>query len=138
MLLAVGLLTLASLPAATQAGPYLPSRDTPTPTRVTDDAEDKDPVGAYLELRVSGASSGAWSVVQWQDDAGGWHDVEGWQGTLDASGQRRWWVAAKDFGKGPFRWAVYDGPGGLLVGTSQAFQLPDWANQVLRTEVSIP
>jgi hypothetical protein len=49
---------------------------------------------------------GAWSVVQWQDINGDWQDVDGWRGTLDGSGQRRWWVAAKDFGSGPFRWAV--------------------------------
>jgi hypothetical protein len=74
--------------------------------------------------------------VQWQDSAGGWHDVEGWRGPL-AEGNRRWWVAAKDFGSGPFRWAIIEESGGRLLGASQPFNLPTQANETLQVTVSL-
>ena len=92
------------------------------------------PVGAYLQLNSSPAGAGSWAVVQWQDSAGGWHDVKGWRGDIHSS--QHWWVAARDFGKGPFRWAVTDGPDGRVLGASQSFQLPDTANQTLMVTVS--
>lgn len=71
----------------------------------------------------------AWTVVQWQDQAGAWHDVLGWQGTLDemtaGQGQKTWWVYHSDLGKGPFRWLVYQKQGGRLLVTSAPFTLPD-------------
>lgn len=71
----------------------------------------------------------AWTVVQWQDQAGKWHDVLGWQGTLDdmtaGQGQKAWWVYHSDLGKGPFRWRVYRNQGGRLLVTSAPFMLPD-------------
>jgi hypothetical protein len=127
------LLALAGLPAPTYA---LPVRDTPTPTREREREHDNQPVGAHIELHVPGAPAGAWAVVQWQDSEGGWHDVEGWQGTLDEGGGRGWWVGARDFGKGPFRWVVKAGPGGPILGASQPFDLPHEANQVVQVTVS--
>jgi hypothetical protein len=81
-------------------------------------------VGARIVLQVAGAPADAWSVVQWQDFDGGWHDVEGWRGSLDRWGMRRWWVAPKDFGTGPFRWVVTQGPGGAMLWSSEPFSLP--------------
>jgi len=75
-------------------------------------------------------------VVQWQDAAGNWHNVEGWQRGLGVGGFERWWVAAKDFNSGPFRWVVTQGPGGPELGVSQPFNLPGGGNQVLRVEVN--
>ncbi|MBN1814562.1 MAG: hypothetical protein JXA14_22170 [Anaerolineae bacterium] len=75
-----------------------------------------------------------WTIVQWQGNEGNWHNVEGWQGTFDmvkvdedgeVMGQKTWWVGASDLGKGPFRWQVYRGKGGMLVATSEPFDLPD-------------
>ena len=74
-----------------------------------------------------------WTVVQWQDDRGVWHDVEGWQGSLDEAvtgedgtvvGHKTWWVAHDDLGKGPFRWQVRRDKQGAPIGTSETFDLP--------------
>jgi len=84
-------------------------------------------------LQVTGALADAWSVVQWQDFAGGWHDVEGWRGSLGQAGTRRWWVAPSDFGTGPFRWVVTQGPGGAILWSSEPFSLPSVENGVVVT-----
>ena len=134
----VSILTLTFWPALVQAGPTLPPRTPPTPIPKDDDDEsggpDK-PVGAYIELQTQIASAGDWSVVQWQDNTGGWHDVEGWRGPLTGSANRIWWVAARDFGKGLFRWVITEGSGGRLLGASQTFNLPNQANQTLWVRV---
>lgn len=131
LLLLAGLLGLALGSELVQAGPTLPPRDTPKPGPQGGDDKDSDkPVGAYIELQTQLGAAGGWSVVQWQDSAGNWRDVEGWRGPL-AEGNRRWWVAAKDFGSGPFRWAITQGPGGSLLGVSAPFKLPGEANQTL-------
>jgi hypothetical protein len=71
-----------------RAEPALPSRSTPTPIRPSGEGKQEREVeeGAYIELGIQDLLSGAWTVVQWQDTAGNWHDVEGWQGWLDADG----------------------------------------------------
>ncbi|MBN1979815.1 MAG: hypothetical protein JW918_20670 [Anaerolineae bacterium] len=86
-----------------------------------------------------------WTVVQWQDERSAWHDVEGWQGTLDdvaiadgaVTGHKTWWVGAEDLGKGPFRWVVYRGEGGAPLATSEPFGLPAFARQVVQVDVSL-
>ena len=119
--------TLAGLPTPAQAGSSLPPRKpTSTPGPDKEDKSNHSPVGAYIELQAPG---GSWAAVQWQDSAGNWHEVEGWRGSLPASA--RWWVAAKDFGKGPFRWAVTQEPGGRVLGLSAPFYLPGAANETL-------
>ena len=120
-----------------RAGSELPVRATPTPTPAGGDDDDRGPIGAYIELQVAGPPVGAWTVVQWQDSANGWHDVEGWQGSVGASGYQLWWVAAKDFGTGPFRWVVKQGSGGPVLGTSEVFNLPGGANETVQVTVSI-
>jgi hypothetical protein len=127
------LMLLAWSPLPSQAGDELPPRATPTPisrasAARSDDEKDDKPIGAYLGLQMQGAPDGVWTVVQWQDSAGGWHDVEGWRGTLDG-GQKIWWVAQRDFDKGPFRWVIYEGQGGRQLATSESFYLPDSAEQ---------
>lgn len=114
-----------------KAGPTLPPRKLPAFDDDDDDGGDSRPVGAYIELHTQPAAPGAWSVVQWQDNNSNWHTVDGWQGHLDSAGIRRWWVAAKDFGKGPFRWQISGASGQTPLGTSPPFYLPDEANDVL-------
>jgi len=92
------------------------------------------PVGAYLQLDSSQVAGASWAVVQWQDSAGGWHDVEGWGGNPDNSS--RWWVAAHHFGAGPFRWVVKGSASGAVIGASQPFQLPVFANHTLQVAVA--
>jgi hypothetical protein len=128
---------LTWLTTPTLAGSGLPPRDTPSPVKPgSDDKTDRDgPIGTYLELRLIGASAGVWTVVQWQDSAGNWHDVQGWQGTPDAQGDKRWWVAAKDFGTGPFRWVVKQGFNGPVLGMSAPFNLPGGADEIVQVTV---
>jgi hypothetical protein len=128
-------LWLAFTPVQTGA---LPPRPEDVPSVVAGDGDDEgdQPVGAHIVLKAPLAPVGAWTVVQWQDSAGDWHDVEGWRGTLDASGYRRWWVDAKDFGTGPFRWVVSQGADGPVLSLSPPFNLPSEAGQVLPMTVS--
>lgn len=132
----ISLLVLAAFSPPAQAGSKLPPRETPGHQNDDDDDSDsREPAGAHIELAVDTAPPGAWSVVQWQDKQGNWQDVEGWQGPV--SSNSRWWVAAKDFHTGPFRWAVLVGPGGRLVGASESFTLPQFPNETLRVEVTL-
>jgi hypothetical protein len=131
------------LPArAGGGGPPLPPRlpppsDQPSnPERRSDD-DDSNPVGAYIELQTLPILVQAWTVVQWQDQIGGWHEVEGWHGTVELDGSKRWWVAAKDFGKGPFRWVVMAKNDGQPLATSLSFNLPSTAYEVVQSEVSL-
>lgn len=129
----------------------LPPRPTPSPTTPT-----------RTEVKVAGLLLRAtypadwpwtpvhwrtpWTVVQWQDAAGNWHDVKGWQGPPDLIipdssgamvGLKAWGVAPTDFGTGPFRWIVYaDRDRATRLATSAAFDLPDHANST-RT-VTVP
>lgn len=96
----------------------LPPRPTAVPTRQPSTLR-----GGFIELRIEGQLvEGIWTLVQWQDAQGDWHDVTGWQGTLDEGNVKTWWVGEEDLGAGPFRWmAVVDT---AVIGTSEAFFLP--------------
>jgi hypothetical protein len=143
ILLSVGLLLVLASSTGIQAqGPTLP-----TPTNVPGDGGNgsgggKDgsrgtPPVAYIELNVLSAPTGAWSVVQWQDSAGNWHDVEGWRSSLPENGIQRWVVEAKDFNTGPFRWVVRQGQLGSTAGMSNPFNLPAGANETVRVAVTL-
>jgi hypothetical protein len=98
-----------------------------------------------ITLLAPDAPAGAPVGVQWRDVNGTWHNVEGWQSTLDmAAGattpSKTWGVYTKDYGQGPFRWVVYNPPAagstaqtGTVLATSQRFNLPsgDGANLTL-------
>ncbi len=86
--------------------------------------------GARILLLAGPGYEGLWSVVQWQDGAGAWHDVEGWRGQVEG-GRKRWWVGPNLYGHGPFRWQIFDREGGRLLLTSPAFDLPESADQML-------
>jgi len=121
-------------PLLVSAGPTLPPRNPPpadAPPPSDDDDDDGGPLIAHIVLQS--AASG-WGVVQWQNSAGGWEDVEGWQGSVSTNS--RWAVLAKDFGTGPFRWVVKSGPGGSIVSESAPFDLPGGAGEVVG--VSLP
>ena len=134
------LLLVASATLPTQATvSALPPRPTPTPTPLVEPAASAP--GALIKLNVQPAAQPAlWTVVQWQDRLGGWHDVEGWRGTLDEVSNgvgKVWWVARANFDTGPFRWVIYQSPGGKLLATSEAFQLPRYENTMVVIEVSL-
>ena len=151
-------LVIMLLPLAAQAAPSaippVPTRTpTPTPTPVTN-ISTSDPIklpdGGRIELRVKFLDTWSetgmhwqdlWTIVQWQDERGRWHKVEGWQGTLDevqdAVGKKIWWVAEADLGKGPFRWMVHRSQGGGVLVISEAFYLPANVGQLVLTEVVV-
>jgi hypothetical protein len=117
----------------------LPPRPTAVPTMTVTPPPVYVPpmVGGSITLRIPSAPAGLWTVVQWQDGLGGWHDVEGWQGTL-VDGWQIWWVARRDFGTGPFRWAVYQNPTrNVLLAASESFNLPTSDGDLVGVTVSL-
>ena len=55
--------------------------------------------------------------------------VPNWEGKADwydPSGRlpKKWMIAPALYGHGPFRWAVYSGPNGGVLGVSPSFNLP--------------
>jgi len=125
-----------------QAAPSaLPPRPTPaTPTSVPVQAFTSSG-WAVIELQVQPTQADRWTVVQWQDALGGWHDVEGWRGALDevsnGVGKKKWWVARPNFDTGPFRWVIYQNQGGKLLAASESFRLPPYENLAVVVEVSL-
>jgi hypothetical protein len=85
-----------------------------------------------------------WTVVQWQDEKGHWHDVQGWRGELNVVeisgdgvvvGIKSWWLADTELGSGPFRWQVYRQQGGQQIRTSETFDLPEEPGQTTIVEL---
>jgi hypothetical protein len=124
------------------------------PPRPTKPAAKRAPAGATIELRVQFPETWpweeahwqeVWTVVQWQDGWGDWHDVEGWRGNLDRleehagayEGRKAWWLSGDLFGKGPFRWQVFRHEGGTLVAQSEPFDLPDATSETLLIETAM-
>lgn len=118
------------------------ARPTITPTPIPRKAS-SDKIGAHIELAISPKNqlyiniTNVSTVIQWQDFQGNWHDVEGWRGTLDVSGHKKWWVDQKDFAKGPFRWVVLSSTSEEVLGTSEDFILPVTPNEQLIIKVDL-
>jgi hypothetical protein len=127
LLLCAGLWLTSGRAVSAQAPERTPIASTPSAPAAT--------VGA-IALHAPGAPATAWTVVQWGDPLGGWHDVEGWRGDLDEGQQKVWWVVGKDFGTGPFRWVVYHQAGGKVWATSRSFTLPAGAGQWVHVNVA--
>ena len=76
------------------------------------------------------------AAVEWQDGNGTWNAVENWRATPSAPVQ--WEVWPKDYGTGPFRWAVYAVyEGWSLLGASAPFYLPSTDGQVVSVVVTL-
>ena len=93
--------------------------------------------GAFIELQAQPLRPGLWTRIQWQDALGGWHDIDGWQGSFNPDQRVLWYVGEEHLGDGPFRWLVYESQGGDLLAVSQSFDLPSRGGEVLRVEVSL-
>jgi hypothetical protein len=87
-----------------------------------------------------------WTMVQWQDVQGQWHDVEGWQGALDAitlasdgtaAGTKTWWLGRDNQGTGPFRWQIAVGRDGGVLAVTDPFHLPEVDGQLKTITVSL-
>ena len=102
-----------------------------------DEKETPRPLVAAIVLETTPTGNGLWSVVQWQDEQGGWHDIESWRGTV-VNGRTIWWVEEKDFGKGPYRWLVFAHEKGTLLATSDLFNFPAQPKTQLVVEVTLP
>ena len=145
ILLALALLPLVAL--AAELPPSPPPPPLPAPANIT---------GATLELRVQFSQAWPWATIRWQDlwtvvqrqksIGGDWCDVAGWQGGLDGveistdgqiTGQKAWWVAKEDLGRGTYRWLVYEGEGGDLLATSDPFYPPDASGRPVTVEVPL-
>ena len=142
VLVVYGLPVVLLLLSAQDAHAALPPRPTPVPTSTqASPSAPQPPVGATIALRVSPARAALWTMIQWQDAFGGWHDVEGWQGTLDeikdGEGKKTWWVAPANFGQGPFRWVVYQEQDGQPLIFSEPFDLPDVAKGSVTVDVAL-
>jgi hypothetical protein len=139
LLCALGFL-LSPLAAPTHAGfDPLPPRSTPTsvPVHPSDNHNvSGDSLVGWIELYAQPAQAGLWGAVQWCDSAGGWHDVEGWKGSVD-TGFQSWGVFPSEFGRGPFRWVVSQGSGGKIVGESAQFNLPAQQKETVTVRVSV-
>jgi hypothetical protein len=141
-LLALSLVVIltALMPASAAAMPPRPPRPTPRP-----DTSFRPRTLIVLSLHLPAGTSPTvwpqvWTVVQWQDAGGAWHDVAGWRGALDeaafGSGKKTWVVADKDLGTGPFAWRVYARPGGDLLTASPPFRLPSVSGDVLEIRIT--
>ena len=120
--------TLTATPTNTPSPPPV-NTTTPPPSPVKTDTPKPENLARIL-LVAGSVYEGAWTVVQWQDKPGMWHDVEGWQGHV-RNGWIRWRVAPKDWGTGPFRWLVYDKAGGTFLASTASFTLPGDPNQTI-------
>jgi len=157
-LIFVGVAVCALMGAASLLQPAraLPPRPpTPTFTPIPPPSQQLASTVAQIELCAQFPSAWPWNeihwqelwtVVQWQDNKGQWHDVEGWRGTLDRVvvdgdeeivGRKTWWVSASDLGEGPFRWLVYRAEGGRLLVSSEEFYLPGADGQTAMVEVAL-
>jgi hypothetical protein len=159
--LALGFYALILLGGQAAPASALPPRHTATPTAMP--TATSSPVEAftlrygYIELQVFvpytasiAPATPLWATVQWGDAAGQWHDVEGWQGPLQRVdsepqpySQVRWWVYARDYGKGPFRWAIYQAgtPAsvrGAQLMVSGPFTLPLTGNDIVVVHAIAP
>lgn len=103
----------------------------PRPPHVTPTTEPASQVntssavdGGFIRLTVAPSNSALSAVVQWQDSAGEWRSVNGWRSDLSQV-SIKWWVNPNDFGKGPFRWLVYEHTQKNVIATSDMFFLPE-------------
>ena len=131
----------------------LPPRHPPKPD--CQGAPKQGTTGGFIELDIHFGPAWPWSsvhwqdlwtVVQWQDDKGHWHDVEGWRGRLNSVvvdeggetvGKQVWWIAESDLSGGPFRWLIFRGQEGGRLATSELFDLPCSTRQTVIVEVSL-
>lgn len=134
IVLLIGLTLLIWLPRPLQADENLPPRTKPAAVNSEKGRHNDRPLGAHIQLQLPNGQPGAWTVVQWQDSAGNWHDVEGWQGVIEGN-QKTWWVDAKDFRTGPFRWVVYAEQNGQILSQSNPFYLPTGATETVMVEL---
>lgn len=133
---------LGQLPTTNSASltnaPMLNTNVVTSPTGCASPCDESD-----IAIYVPNAPTGAWVGIQWIDSAGIWHDVPGWQGSLDLNANsttpfKQYTVFHNQLGAGPFHWVLYTQKDGSIIGVSPNFTLPQNAGQMLTTFVSSP
>ena len=139
LFLVLCLLVGLSLVAAVMSQPTAVADNLPPrPTLVPTVAPSTPVIGGAIHLRVNGPTAGLWTVVQWQDGLGGWHDVTGWRGEFVPQGYVHWWVAPPDLATGPFRWQIFTAEDGDMAAVSAPFYLPETNGQTLVIYAELP
>ena len=99
--------------------------------------------GSKIQLELTDGQGETWAGIQFYNPARDrWETVKGgdgseaWHGTADRMDQRpwiqTWWLGSEWLGRGPFRWAIYSGPGGYARVYSEPFFLPAQTNRELK------
>ena len=109
--------------------PDIPQHPSPRPSPSSSGGSDDDATGRIVLY----TQPDAWTVVQWRDGDGRWHDVEGWRGQA-SGGTIAWKVEEKDFGTGPFHWIAFQPETEKIIGASYPFYLPG-AGETIRLEI---
>ncbi len=148
VLLISALLVVSSRPARADSGDL--------PPRPTGEVASSSTVGGSIRLQIAFPDSWSWTAhpwqathtqVQWQTGEGHWVNVTGWYGALDdvdvdadgsVTGEKTWWVAARDLGTGPFRWLVTAGNSGISLAVSEPFTLPVRSASTVAVTVGLP
>jgi len=95
------------------------------------------PAEGAITLRAYPTEPDYWTVVEWGDSQGGWHQVEGWQALFDDQHQVAWGISSDDFGKGPYRWVIHESKGGAIVAASDPFSLPASAGEAVGIHIPL-
>jgi hypothetical protein len=140
-----GLGLALSNPHVVSASPGLPPRFTPVPGAPSSDGSDVSYITAWINCGEGCEIDSSWqplyTVVQWQDNDGVWHDVQGWQSQLlvpeEQPAVQTWAVAPSHFGRGPFRWLVFDREMREVLGVSTTFYLPQTPNTAVSVEIDL-
>lgn len=133
LLITTAISTLSLLPKGLFAHDELPSH----PERTQPEHPRPERESASIRLTTEPLQSWVWTVVQWQGGDGRWHDVQGWQGSFNHPEYVSWRVDQNEFGKGPFRWVVFENQRGGLLGVSEDFYLPTIDNEILEFSVTL-
>lgn len=124
------------LPLRPPASPGAPSL---TPQSLQPSTSQQTEAGAHIVLVLNTHSPGGeyWTEVEWEGLPGHWYRVDGWR-TFTSQRSVTWFVGEADLRKGPFRWQVYDRPGGTAVASSERFFLPAWRGSMIVIPVALP
>jgi len=137
-------------PKATPSFPSRPPTITPTFTPTLTAVPGPSVHGGAIELNVQFLADAPkdpawrdnlWTMVEWQDGLGNWHEVEHWKASLDEvksdGGKKIWFVAEEQFGRGPFCWLVSPSLESDPIAASPIFHLPDHAGVIVPVGVQV-
>ena len=140
------LLSIVGIAPAQSALAALPSPPPPPPTAEPGYvASAAPPNGALIVLSypIDQLPLHAWAdvatLVQWQDNSGNWHAVDGWRGRFDSvngdKAYKVWWLSSEHFGTGAFRWTIYSLADGAIYAVSAPFNLPSYPGETVHVMV---